>query len=67
MVQLNETYQEFAVKLRNTREEKRLSQQALADLIGVSRESIVFWESAMRYPTITNLGKLERELGTKLK
>ena len=67
MVQMNDNYVEFAVKLRNIREEKRLSQQALADLIGVSRESIVFWESAMRYPTITNLGKLERELGTKLK
>lgn len=67
MVQMNDNYVEFAVKLRNEREEKRLSQQALADLIGVSVRAVIRWENATRFPTITNLGKLERTLGTKLK
>lgn len=56
----------FQKMLVEKREKKRLSQKALAELIGVSRDSVVKWENGKRYPTLTHIGELEKVLETDL-
>lgn len=56
----------FQKMLVEKREKKRLSQKALAELIGVSRDSVVKWENGKRFPSITHIGKLEKVLETDL-
>lgn len=55
----------FAKMLVVARENKRLTQKALAQLIGVSRVTVISWEMVRNYPEIGNIGKLEEVLGVK--
>ncbi len=48
----------LTIRLIKTRREKRLSQQALADLIGVSRSALAQWETDMSRPSLDNLRKI---------
>ena len=48
----------LTIRLIKTRREKRLSQQALADLIGVSRSALAQWETEMSRPSLDNLRKM---------
>ncbi len=48
----------FCERLKALRIEKKLSQPELAQLIGVSKGMISFWENAINEPTISNLLKL---------
>ncbi len=48
----------LTIRLIKTRREKRLSQQALADLIGVSRSALAQWETDMSRPSLSNLRKI---------
>ncbi|GAA4648035.1 helix-turn-helix transcriptional regulator [Kistimonas scapharcae] len=51
------------IRLIKSRREKRLSQQALADLIGVSRSALAQWETDMSRPSLDNLRKISETLG----
>ncbi|WP_257295173.1 helix-turn-helix domain-containing protein [Endozoicomonas sp. YOMI1] len=41
-----------------SRKDKKFSQQALADLIGVSRSALAQWETSMSSPSLDNLRKM---------
>lgn len=45
----------FSEKLQKMRKEKGLSQEALAEMLDVSRQAISKWESGSSYPEIDNL------------
>ena len=53
---------EFGERLKQLRKAKHLTQQELADRLGVSNKSVSRWESGS-YPDIAMLGKLAKELG----
>ncbi len=48
----------LTTRILRSRKEKRLSQQALADLIGVSRSALAQWETEMSSPSLENLRKM---------
>ncbi len=54
--------QEFAQRLRQYRKDKGLTQQELADQLGVSNKTVSRWESGS-YPDVTTLVALARVLG----
>lgn len=54
--------QEFAQRLRQYRKDKRMTQQELADRLGVSNKTVSRWESGS-YPDVTTLVALARALG----
>jgi repressor LexA len=45
-------------KIRKLREKKGLSQQALAELLGTTQQSVAYWESGKRKPRYEKLKKL---------
>ena len=53
----------FGERLKKYRQEKRLTQQELADLLGVSNKTISRWESDGGYPDVAMLVPLARALG----
>lgn len=53
----------FGEKVKERREELGLGQEHLGNLIGVSRRSIVSYESGVKTPRQNNLTKLARALG----
>lgn len=53
----------FCERLKLLRIDKKLSQPALAQLVGVSKGMISFWENGINEPTITNLIKLTKIFG----
>lgn len=48
----------LTTRILRARKEKRFSQQALADLIGVSRSALAQWETEMSSPSLENLRKM---------
>ena len=54
----------FGARLRACRMEKGMTQQELADAIGVSNKTISRWESDGGYPDVPLLVPLARALGT---
>ena len=46
---------DFAVKLQAVRKNSGLSQEELAERIGVSRQAVAKWEAGLTYPDIGNL------------
>ncbi len=52
----------LTIRLIKARREKRLSQQALAGLIGVSRSALAQWETDMSRPSLDNLRKMAKTL-----
>ncbi len=48
----------LTTRILRSRKEKKLSQQALADLIGVSRSALAQWETEMSSPSLENLRKM---------
>lgn len=54
--------QEFAQRLRQYRKKKGMTQQELADQLGVSNKTVSRWESGS-YPDVTTLVALARVLG----
>ncbi len=50
------------ISLRNLRESKNLTQEQLAQLIGISRKTISAYETGRAVPSITVLKKLSRVL-----
>ena len=45
----------FGDNLRNLRKSKKLSQEKLAEKVGVSRQSISKWECGEAYPEMNNI------------
>lgn len=45
----------FKDKLQNIRKEKGLSQESIAEKIGVSRQAVAKWETGQSYPDVENL------------
>lgn len=56
---------QFEKNLILLRKKKNLSQEGLADLINVSRQTIYTWEAGINYPTIVMLKKLADALDVK--
>ena len=52
--------------LRELRELAGMTQDALGEKVGVTRQTIAVWESGDRQPTIEQLGRLARSLGVSL-
>ena len=49
-------------RLTERRHEARLTQQDIAELVGVSKQTVGFWEQGRRYPTLTHVAKLQAVL-----
>ncbi|OCL85719.1 hypothetical protein AAX26_01786 [Aliarcobacter thereius] len=56
----------FGDRLKKARQDKKLSQEALANLIGVSRNAITNYEKNSNTPTYDNMNKLSSILGVNL-
>ncbi|OCL99548.1 hypothetical protein AAX29_00589 [Aliarcobacter thereius] len=56
----------FGNRLKKARTDKKLSQEALANLIGVSRNAITNYEKNSNTPTYENMKKLSSILGVNL-
>ncbi len=52
----------LGMMIRRRREERKISQEGLAELIGVSRQAISKWEQGKAVPTPDNLERLENVL-----
>ena len=48
----------FADNLKKIRKRKNISQEELADLVGVSRQSVSKWETSEAYPEMNNILEL---------
>ena len=55
----------FAENLRRVLDAKGVSQQQLAEAVGVSDASVSFWLSASRYPTPGKVQKIADYLGVR--
>jgi transcriptional regulator with XRE-family HTH domain len=55
-----------AMKLKRLRQDRQLSQQALADKAGISREYLARLEGARQDPTLGTLEKLAKALRVKV-
>ena len=53
----------FADKLRELRKQEKLSQEALAAKIGVSRQAVTKWETERGLPDIGNIMELSALFG----
>lgn len=56
----------FADNLQSIRKEKKLSQEELAERIGVSRQAVSKWEQGSGYPETEKLLVLSKELNVSL-
>lgn len=56
----------FADNLHSVRKEKQLSQEELAERIGVSRQAVSKWEQGGGYPETEKLFVLSRKLNVSL-
>ena len=45
----------FGDNLRNLRKAKKMSQEKLAERVGVSRQSVSKWETGEAYPEMNNI------------
>lgn len=52
----------FAENLRKYRKQRGLTQQRLADMLGVRRETVTCWETCDRYPRINQVYDISRVL-----
>ncbi|AZP28404.1 helix-turn-helix domain-containing protein [Acinetobacter pittii] len=54
----------LGIRLKNLRKQKKLTQQALADLVGVSKTSVIYWEKDENVPKHDSLTALAKVLGS---
>lgn len=54
---------DIADLIRQVREEKGISQEKLAEYVGVSRQAVSKWEKGLTLPTAENIGRIEQALG----
>ncbi len=53
-------------RIKDLREAKGLTQEQLAQLLGVTQGTIAHWESGARTPTLMNMVKIADVLGVSL-
>ena len=56
----------FAENLRSIRKERHISQEELAEMMGVSRQAVSKWEQGSGYPEMEKLFVLSKELNVSL-
>ena len=56
----------FAENLKQLRKEKQMSQEDLAELLNVSRQSVSKWEQGLSYPEVETLLLLSKTLSVSL-
>ena len=56
----------FAQNLKQIRKDKKLSQEELAELLGVSRQAVSKWEQGIGYPEVEKLLLLSNKLNVSL-
>lgn len=56
----------FGEKLKTTRKEHGYSQEALAELLGISRQAVCKWENSQGYPEIDTLVSISQILGVSV-
>ena len=56
----------FAENLKSIRKERHISQEELAEIMGVSRQAISKWEQGSGYPEIEKIFLLSKELNVSL-
>ncbi|MFD3449706.1 helix-turn-helix domain-containing protein [Microbacteriaceae bacterium 4G12] len=56
----------FADNLKSIRQERHISQEKLAEIIGVSRQAVSKWEQGSGYPEMEKLLGLSKELNVSL-
>ncbi len=56
----------FADNLKSIRKERHISQEELAEIIGVSRQAVSKWEQGSGYPEMEKLLVLSKELNVSL-
>ena len=56
----------FAENLKQLRKDKQLSQEALAEILDVSRQAVSKWEQGIGYPEVEKLLLLSRKLNVSL-
>lgn len=56
----------FGEKLKTTRKEHGYSQEALAELLGMSRQAVCKWENSQGYPAIDTLVSISQILGVSV-
>ena len=57
---------EYNERIKNLRNQKSISQQQLADAVGVSRQSVARWENGWNVPTLFYAKKLAEYFGVSL-
>ena len=63
---MNETNNTIAYRLRQARKAKKLTQDELAELCGISRQTIFEYEKGIYYPNVIIAYKLANELGVSV-
>jgi SOS-response transcriptional repressor LexA len=57
---------EIGIRIKRARGEKALTQEALADLLGVTKSAVSQWESGNTAPSVDNLRQISAILGVSL-
>ena len=53
------------MRIKALREAKGMTQQALADAVGVDRSAVSLWETGDKFPLVAKLPKIARALGVE--
>ncbi len=53
----------FSEKLQSLRKDKNITQEQIAEVLGISRQSVSKWETGASYPDTQNLIRLAEILG----
>lgn len=53
-------------KIKTQRKKKRMSQQKLGEIMGVSRQSVIKWEKSTSFPEIEKIIKLSEIFGVTI-
>ena len=56
----------FNIKIQNLIKKKGLSQESLAEIIGVSRQAVPKWEAGNTYPEVDKLIRLSNLFGVSI-
>lgn len=56
----------ISIILRDARKDKGVSQQVLADAVGVSKETVYLWENGKRKMTLDNADRAFKALGVSV-
>jgi len=61
-IKMSNTYQKLGEKIRTARKAKKITQEKLAELVGVDVRTIVAVEAGKRNPTLKTINKIAKAL-----